>query len=198
MELGIRVLDVGCGRGRAVNLLAVLSPSTIVGYDRSEEAIAYARDEAAREGHANARFEARDLRRFEEVSEPSAFDLVTSIDVTYDQARPMGMLRSIRRSLRDGGVYLAQAIMNSSYHHVNRDHPQSALSEALGCMERMPDLTYHDGDWFGSMWGRELAERYFCEAGFSSVEVHGFPRDPFSYFFVCRPPLRHQPSACCH
>ena len=71
LERGIRVLDVGCGRGRAVNLMAELvSGSTFAGYDLSEEAIAYAKAEAAREGHANARFEARDLSRFDEAAEP--------------------------------------------------------------------------------------------------------------------------------
>jgi methylase of polypeptide subunit release factors len=48
---GIRVLDVGCGRGRALNLLANRFPnSRFVGIDLSEEAIKFARDDAERQG----------------------------------------------------------------------------------------------------------------------------------------------------
>jgi ubiquinone/menaquinone biosynthesis C-methylase UbiE len=43
LEEGIDVLDVGCGSGRALNLLAHTFPnSSFVGYDFSEEAIARA------------------------------------------------------------------------------------------------------------------------------------------------------------
>jgi hypothetical protein len=55
LEAGIRVVDVGCGRGRALNLMAGWFPkSRFVGYDLSQEAIAFATEEAAHEGHANA------------------------------------------------------------------------------------------------------------------------------------------------
>ena len=71
LERGIRVLDVGCGRGRAVNLMAGLFPnSSFAGYDLSGEAVDYANAEAAREGHTNARFAARDLSRFDERRSP--------------------------------------------------------------------------------------------------------------------------------
>jgi cyclopropane fatty-acyl-phospholipid synthase-like methyltransferase len=44
---GIRVLDVGCGRGRIVTRLATLYPqSTFVGIDLSAEAVAYATEHA--------------------------------------------------------------------------------------------------------------------------------------------------------
>ena len=188
LEQGIRVLDVGCGRGRAVNLMADRFPSsTFVGYDLSEEAIGFARDEAAREGHANARFEVRDLSRFDEEAEAGAFDLVTSFDAIHDQARPLSVLRGIRRSLAEGGVYLAQDVKGSSYHHLNRDHPLGTLIYTMSCMHCMTVSLAQGGEGLGAMWGREMAERYFREAGFGSVEVHELPHDPFNYFYVCRP-----------
>lgn len=188
LETGIRVLDLGCGRGRAVNLKAGVFPrSTFAGYDLSEEAIAFARDEAARERHANARFEARDLSRFDEAAEPGAFDLVTSFDAIHDQARPMAVLRGIRRSLADGGIYLAQDVKGSSHHHLNRDHPLGTLIYTQSCMHCMTVSLAQGGDGLGAMWGRETAERYFREAGFGSVEVHELPHDPFNYYYVCRP-----------
>ena len=188
LEGGIRVLDVGGGRGRAINLMAGLFPkSSCVGYDLSEEAIAFAKDEAAREGHTNARFEARDLSRFDEAAEPGAFDLVTTFDAVHDQARPMAVLRGIRRSLAQDGVYLAQDIKGSSHHHLNRDHPFGTLMYTISCMHCMTVSLAQGGEGLGAMWGRETAERYFHDAGFSSVEVHELEHDPQNYYYVCRP-----------
>jgi len=188
LEEGIRVVDVGCGRGRALNLMAGWFPrSRFVGYDLSEDAIAFATEEARREGHANARFEARDLSRFDEEAEPGAFDLATSFDAVHDQARPLAVLRGIRRSLAEGGVYLAQDVKGSSHHHLNRDHPFGTLLYTFSCMHCMTVSLAQGGEGLGAMWGRETAERYFHEAGFRSVEVHELPHDPLNYYYVCRP-----------
>ena len=63
---GIRILDVGCGRGRALNLLATWFPnSRFVGIDLSEEAIKFARVKADQRGNKNVSFIARDLSRFD-------------------------------------------------------------------------------------------------------------------------------------
>ena len=93
--------------------------------------------EAAREGHANARFEARDLSRFDQEAEHAAFDLVTSFDAIHDQAQPLAVLRGIRRSLAEGGVYLAQDVKGSTHHHLNRDHPLGTLLYTISCMHCM-------------------------------------------------------------
>jgi SAM-dependent methyltransferase len=188
LEEGIRVIDVGCGRGRALNLMASWFPkSSFVGYDLAQEAIAFANDEAKGSGHANARFEARDLSRFDEEAEPNAFDLATSFDAIHDQARPKALLRGIHRSLAEGGVYLAQDIKGSSHHHLNRDHPFGTLTYTVSCMHCMTVSLAQGGEGLGAMWGRETAERYFREAGFRSVEVHELPHDPTNYYYVCRP-----------
>ena len=51
LESGIRVLDVGCGRGRALLLMAERFPhSRFVGYELSEQAIAWARGRSAQGG----------------------------------------------------------------------------------------------------------------------------------------------------
>ncbi|MEX2409649.1 MAG: class I SAM-dependent methyltransferase, partial [Rhodovibrionaceae bacterium] len=70
LEAGIRVLDVGCGRGKAVNLMARLFPnSRFTGYDLSGEAIAFAKAEAEAQGNANVAFVTRDLSDFDETAE---------------------------------------------------------------------------------------------------------------------------------
>ena len=108
---GIRVLDVGCGRGKALNLMARTFPnSRFVGYDLSEEAIAFARQGAAEHRTKNVEFAARDLTDFDETAERTAFDFVTTFDAVHDQARPLAVPRGIHRTLAPDGIYLAQDI----------------------------------------------------------------------------------------
>ena len=188
LETGIRVLDVGCGRGKAVNLLAQTFPkSRFVGYDLSEEAIAFARTETRRHGNKNAEFVVRNLTDFDKTAEPEAFDLVTSFDAIHDQADPMAVLRGIRRSLAEGGVYLAQDIKGSSEHRGNLDHPLGPLLYTISCMHCMTVSLAQGGEGLGAMWGREKALEYFKAAGFSDVQVNELPHDIQNYYYVCRP-----------
>ncbi len=188
LQAGIRVLDVGCGRGKAINLLAEMFPNShFVGYDLSEEAIAFAKEEAARHARSNVSFEARDLSDFGEDAEAESFDLVTTFDAVHDQANPRGVLRGIRRSLKPDGVYLAQDIKASSHVHENVDHPLGPLLYTVSCMHCMTVSLAQDGEGLGAMWGRQKAEELFMEAGFRSVEVHELDHDPQNYYYVCRP-----------
>lgn len=188
LETGIRVLDVGCGRGRALNLMAEAFPnSTFVGYDLSEDAIGFARTEAARAGLANLTFEARDLSRFDEEAEPAGYDFITTFDAVHDQAAPLSVLKGIRRSLADGGVYLAQDIKGSSHVHNNVDHPIGTLLYTVSCMHCMTVSLAQDGEGLGAMWGRETAENMFREAGFGSVQVNELDHDIQNLYYVCRP-----------
>jgi len=96
---GIRVLDVGCGRGRALNLLATWFPnSRFVGIDLSEEAVKFAGVEAKERGNENASFIARDLSRFDQQAQPATFDFITTFDAVHDQASPAPGARACRRS----------------------------------------------------------------------------------------------------
>jgi ubiquinone/menaquinone biosynthesis C-methylase UbiE len=118
---GIDVLDVGCGSGRALMLMAEAFPnSRFTGYDLSEEAIGVARKAASDRGLANLRFAAQDAAT---MCESEAYDLITTFDAVHDQAWPDKVLVAIRRALRTGGVYLMQDIAGSSEVHKNMDHP---------------------------------------------------------------------------
>jgi 2-polyprenyl-3-methyl-5-hydroxy-6-metoxy-1,4-benzoquinol methylase len=185
---GIRVLDVGCGRGRALNLLANWFPnSQFIGIDLSEEAIKVARVEADRQGNKNVSFIARDLSRFDQQAQPGAFDFITTFDAVHDQASPRNVLRGIRISLADDGVYLAQDIKASSDVQHNREHPIGPLLYTISCMHCMTVSLAQGGDGLGAMWGKEMAVQYFQEAGFHSVAVHELAHDFQNYYYVCRP-----------
>ncbi|SHF57384.1 Methyltransferase domain-containing protein [Fodinibius roseus] len=85
LQHGISVLDVGCGRGRAMLKLAGLFPkSTFKGLDLSEEAISWARAEAKKQGLGNVEFEIRDASDFDQTGEPEAHDFVTTFDAVHD------------------------------------------------------------------------------------------------------------------
>ena len=59
---GIRVLDVGCGSGRALNALAAAFPrSQFTGYDLCDDAVAAGNSLAADQGLDNLRLEVKDL-----------------------------------------------------------------------------------------------------------------------------------------
>ncbi len=185
LSRGIDVLDIGCGRGLALMLMADRFPhSRFTGYDLSAEAIDWARAEAARRGLANLRFEVRDLTGFEQ---PQAFDLVTAFDAVHDQAKPANVLRGVRGTLRPGGVFLMQDIAGSSHVHHNMEHPIGALMYAISCMHCMTVSLAQGGDGLGAMWGQERAEIMLREAGFGGVAIHRLPHDIQNCYYVCRP-----------
>lgn len=188
LDRGIRVLDAGCGRGRAINTLASRFPeSRFTGYDLSEEAIAAARQEAREFGNTNVDFEVRDLTGFDRTAEPAVFDLITTFDAIHDQADPLALLRGIRRAMADDGVYLAQDIKGSGHHHDDRGHPIGPLLYTISCMHCMTVSLACGGEGLGAMWGREKALDYLRTAGFTDITVHELEHDFQNYWYVCRP-----------
>lgn len=188
LERGISVLDVGCGRGKALNKLARLFPnSRFKGFDISREAIDYARREANQNNSNNATFEIQDAREMEQAATPGSFNLITTFDAVHDQRDPKTVLHGIRRLLAEDGVYLAQDIKGSSHHHGDLDHPIGPLLYTLSCMHCMTVSLSQGGEGLGAMWGREKAEEYFREAGFRDIEVHELEHDFQNYWYVCRP-----------
>ena len=188
LEGGSSLLDLGCGRGRALLLLAERFPaSTFRGYDLSTDAIALASEQARERGLENVSFEQRDLSSFDVDAQPEAFTFVTTFDAVHDQARPLALLRGIRRTLAPDGVYLMQDIQGSSHQHENLDHPGGPLLYMISCMHCMTVSLAQGGDGLGAMWGEHRARELLAEAGFTSVDVHLLEHDPFNAYFVVRP-----------
>jgi SAM-dependent methyltransferase len=182
---GIHVLDVGCGRGRILNELASRYPaSRFVGLDLSEDAIDYARREAAGARRENVRFEVRDLSDFDRSAEPAAFDFVTTFDAIHDQAKPLNVLRGIHRTLKREGVYLMQDIRGSSHVHEDVDHPIGTLLYAVSCMHCMTVSLAQGGEGLGAMWGERKTREYLERAGFSRVTTHRLAHDIQNNWYV--------------
>ncbi len=182
LEKGIDVLDVGCGSGRALNLMARTFPnSRFVGYDLSEEAIARARVEAQEHGTTNARFEVKDAATLDE---EARYDLITTFDAVHDQADPAAVLKGIAEALREDGVYLMQDIAGSSHHHNNLEHPIGPFLYTISCMHCMTVSLAQGGAGLGAMWGEEKAKQMLEEAGFKEVEIEQLPHDFQNYYYI--------------
>lgn len=185
LEMGLDALDIGCGQGHAVNLLARAFPrSRFRGYDFSETGVAAARAEAEALSLANARFAARDVAA---LGEREAYDLVTAFDVIHDQARPHDVLREVARALRADGTFLMVDVRASSDLAGNIGHPLGPFLYGMSTMHCMTVSLALDGAGLGTVWGEEKALAMLREAGFTSVEVHRLgPDDPLNNYYVAR------------
>jgi len=184
---GIRVLDVGCGRGRVMIRLAWLFPNSVfVGMDLSKETTQLAREEASALGLRNVAFEAADVSDFDETAEVGAFDLITTFDAVHDQARPLNVLTGIYRALRPDGVYLMQDIKGSSHVHNNVTHPIGTFLYTVSCLHCMTVSLSSGGEGLGAMWGEEKTRDYIGRAGFRSIEKHELTHDIQNNWYVIR------------
>ncbi len=182
---GIKVLDVGCGRGLIMLRLAQLFPaSQFVGIDLSEEAIAFAKGEAKRRSLKNIEFRAKDLSDFDKTSDPEAFDFVTTFDAIHDQGKPLSVLKGICRTLRNNGIYLMQDIKGSSFVENNITHPIGTFLYSVSCMHCMSVSLAQGGEGLGAMWGEEKTREYLQKAGFKNVVKHELKHDIQNNWYV--------------
>jgi SAM-dependent methyltransferase len=181
---GADVLDVGCGSGHAINLMAKAYPkSRFVGYEFSEEAIARGRAEAEAWGLANARFEFNDAAKIADVER---FDLITTFDAVHDQARPDEVLRRIANALKNDGIYLMVDVRASSKLHENLEHPLAPFLYSISTMHCMTVSLAQKGAGLGTMWGEQKALEMLSEAGFSDVSVRNVEGDILNSYYIAR------------
>jgi 2-polyprenyl-3-methyl-5-hydroxy-6-metoxy-1,4-benzoquinol methylase len=182
LRQGIEVLDVGCGSGRALNLMAKRFPnSRFTGYDFSEETISRARAEAESLGLTNVTFAIKDVA---ELNERSRYGLITAFDAIHDQAKPRRVLKGIAAALRTGGVFLMQDIRASSHVHKNLDHPIGTFTYTVSCLHCMTVSLALGGEGLGAAWGEEKALELLAEAGFKDVEVKQLAHDIINNYYI--------------
>jgi ubiquinone/menaquinone biosynthesis C-methylase UbiE len=98
---GRRVLDVGCGRGGTVALLAQEFEATATGLDLSPEAIAFCR---RTHRHPRAAFEVGDAEQLP--FEARQFEVVTNIESSHTYPSLRAFYAEVARVLAEGGVFL--------------------------------------------------------------------------------------------
>ena len=97
LHQGIDVIDIGCGSGHAVNLMAETYPaSRFVGLDIADTGLAAGAAEVKRNGLTNVRFLNKDPATLDGSEQ---YDFITTFDAVHDQARPDLVLSGIASSL---------------------------------------------------------------------------------------------------
>jgi 2-polyprenyl-3-methyl-5-hydroxy-6-metoxy-1,4-benzoquinol methylase len=183
---GISVLDVGCGRGRAANMLAKNFPnSRFVGYDVAEEAIKGAIADSRSLNNSNTLFEVQNLLT---VTPTRKFDLITAFDVIHDQINPPRTLKFIFNSLNSNGVFLMQDILSSTELAGNINHPLGPFLYTISCLHCMSVSLSQNGAGLGAMWGKEKALEMLGEAGFVGIKVNTLSHDFQNYYYTATAP----------
>jgi SAM-dependent methyltransferase len=167
LEGGIRVADVGCGRGRALIKLAQAFPeSRYVGYDLHGPNVDDATTKAKQAGVSDrVTFRQADAA----AGLPEAYDLITTFDVVHDAADPLGLLRAIRRGLKPDGTYLCLEINCADSVEQNL-HPLGALFYGCSVLLCTTVSLADGGAGLGTLGLPESRLRaYATEAGFGTV-----------------------------
>ncbi|MET0594166.1 MAG: methyltransferase domain-containing protein [Polyangiaceae bacterium] len=179
---GIDVLEVGCGKGHSLNLLAKAFPaSRFRGIDLCEETVAGAREEVKKLGLGNVRFDREDAGKLDIVS---AYDAITVFDAIHDQADPEGVLRRIRRALKPGGTLLCADIAASSNLADNLEHPLATALYSVSTLHFMTVSLAQGCAGLGSMCGQEKSLELFATAGFPKVDVKRVEGDLMNNYYV--------------
>ncbi len=185
---GIRVCDLGCGEGVALNIMAKAFPkSTFVGIDNHGAAIDKGLKAAREIGVFNVVYKKQDAAKIAGNKEfYQQFDYITAFDAIHDQSHPLEALKGIFYMLAPGGLFSMIDIKAFSNHAENLDHPMGAFLYTVSLMHCMPIGLNDNGTGLGMMWGREQAEEMLKEAGFEHVEVIEMEHDGFNLHYLCR------------
>ena len=184
LESGARVADVGCGSGRAIIKLAQAFPrARYVGYDIFGPTIESATENARAAGVADrVRFTQHDVSQ----GIPEQYDVITTFDVIHDAVDPAGLLRTIRRSLREDGVYVCLDINCSDKLQENKG-PLGAMFYGFSVLYCMTTSLAGGGTGLGTLGFHEPKARELCaEAGFRKLRRVPL-ENPFNNLYEIRP-----------
>ena len=149
----LSILDIGCGGGKAINLMAsMFEKSKLIGIDYSEEMVELARE--INEGLVQQERVKILKGNVESLPfEDSTFELVTAFETYYFWPDLNENLKEIKRTLKPGGKLL---MVNETYKHENFEERNSKIVAVL-------DITIHTPKEY---------RRFLNEAGFERVEIY--------------------------
>lgn len=164
LEAGASVVDIGCGAGSAVLLMAKAFPqSTFRGYDISQFALARAAQKLADSGLANAEF---DDPRESPMPLDGSVDFVTTFDCIHDMTHPTEMMSIIRSAIKPDGVWLLVDIKALDTFEENaRKNPMASLMYGISVLSCMSSaLSEADGEGLGTLGLSENKARAMAAA----------------------------------
>lgn len=168
LDAGAHVIDIGCGAGGAVLMMARRFPnSTFVGYDISDHALTRAAERLAESGVTNARFVDS---RLGPLPADHSCDVVTTFDCIHDMTRPQEMMESIRSAIRDDGTWLLVDIKGrDSFAENVEKNPMAPLMYGISVLSCMSSaLSEPGGAGLGTLGlPASKAQEMAAAAGFS-------------------------------
>ena len=185
LRSGAFVMEVGCGRGHALNLMAKTFPnSKFFGYDLSEEGVESGIKESKEMNLINVEFGVKDVNN---LNDTNKYDLIMAFDTIHDQAHPTTVLSKIYNSLKVNGTFLMQDIAASSKTEENIQNPLAPTLYTFSTMHCMTVSLAQGGDGLGTVWGRQMAEQKLKEAGFSdTINVKQVDGDILNYYYIVK------------
>jgi ubiquinone/menaquinone biosynthesis C-methylase UbiE len=150
------ILDVGCGGGGAVRILAqAASRGKVYGVDYAEDVLPTARrvnQALIRQGHVEIRHESVSDLLFPD----DTFDLATAFETTMFWPNLVDDLREVRRVLRPGGTLL---IANEAYKDARFEERNAKWAHLAEFQLQTPEET----------------RQSLVEAGYAEVEINTVP-----------------------
>ena len=185
LRAGATVVDVGCGAGLALEVMAAAFPeSRFHGYDPSHNAIHLARQRMAAAGLHNVALHA--LGGEDLPAEPT-FDFVLTFDCLHDMTHPERVVRAIRRSVRPDGTWLIKDIRSSPSFAENRRNPMLAMLYGFSIQSCLSSAMSHpEGAGLGTLGLDPVTAEALVRAhGFGTFRVHDF-EDPANLYYEVR------------
>nr|XP_054752912.1 S-adenosylmethionine-dependent methyltransferase Rv2258c-like isoform X2 [Lytechinus pictus] len=177
---GIKMLDVGCGRGVATRILAGQFPrSQFVGIDFGEDNVKIAREFAKNENLTNVEYHNLDAAKLPE-EWTCTFDYVFFYNVLHDLARPDLVLKEVKRVMASEALMSALEVIASSDMVDNIKSPGCSKMYTYSLFHCLPVSCNTPGSLgLGTAWGKEAATEFLKEHGFKIESVTQTSRQQF-------------------
>ncbi len=184
LSQGGKVLDVGCGSGHALSVLATAFPnSQFVGVDPAANMVAEATERHSSIPNVDFR-----VGYGEKITDTDEFDLVTTFDCMHDMTDPHGTMRAVSKALKSDGAWLIKDIRSENTYAENLENPMAPLMygfSVLYCMSSA--LSQAGGTGLGTLgFPPAVCQTMGEAAGFTKFKVLDFEQDPFNYFYELR------------
>ncbi len=168
LKAGIKVGDVGCGRGWAIITMAKAYPnSQFVGFDNYGPNVEAARANAEAAGvSANVSFEECDST---ELPQTGDFTLMTNFDSLHDMTDPEACARSVYGTLQDGGAWMVVEpnVQDNLEDNIN---PLARAFYSVSMLQCMTCSLANDGAGYGACMGPAKLKEIAEQATFKSHE----------------------------
>ncbi|XP_041462833.1 uncharacterized S-adenosylmethionine-dependent methyltransferase Rv2258c-like [Lytechinus variegatus] len=185
LETGIRMLEVGCGRGAATRKLAERFPNThVVGLDIDQGAVDRSNELAKSLALNNVEFVCSDAAAMPK-DWTSTFDYVFIYDVLHDTPRPDLIIDEVKRVMKTSGIVSVIEMNAESKQSENIENPSASLMYTCSLFYCLP-MGYNapDSMGLGTMWGKDRIREFMKGKGLKIKSETMVPMMPQIHFLL--------------